>query len=106
MAPSHSSTITRIGSAPVIHRGMLLPVIWAILGFVLISIFFVWSRQQVLSLQYDIASIESRIRHARQESAKLQVEAAMLRQPRVIEDFARNNLGMTMPDPRKIIVVR
>lgn len=105
MAPSHSSAITRVGSAPIIHRTMLTPLIGAILGLVLISIFFVWSRQQVLNLQYDIASIESKIRSAKQESTKLQVEVSMLRQPRRIEELARNDLGLVMPDPRKIIVV-
>lgn len=106
MAPSHSSAITRVGSAPIIHRAMLTPLISAILGLVLISVFFVWSRQQVLNLQYDIASIESKIRSAKQESTKLQVEVTMLRQPRRIEELARNDLGLVMPDPRKIIVVR
>jgi cell division protein FtsL len=106
MAPSHSSTITRVGAAPLIHRAMLTPLICTILGLVLISVFFVWSRQQVLNLQYDIASIESSIRSARQEAAKLQVEVTMLRQPRRIEELARNELGLVMPDPRKIIVIR
>lgn len=106
MAPSHSSTITRVGAAPLIHRAMLPPMLCTILGLALISIFFVWSRQQVLTLQYDIASIESSIRSARQEASKLQIEATMLRQPRRIEELARNELGLVMPDPRKIIVVR
>lgn len=106
MAPSHSSTITRVGAAPLIHRAMLPPMLCTILVLALISIFFVWSRQQVLTLQYDIASIESSIRSARQEASKLQIEATMLRQPRRIEELARNELGLVMPDPRKIIVVR
>lgn len=106
MAPSHSSTITRVGVAPVIHRAMLTPMICTIFVLVLISVFFVWSRQQVLNLQYDIASLESNVRSARQEATKLQVEVAMLRQPRRIEELARNDLGLVMPDPRKIIVIR
>jgi cell division protein FtsL len=106
MAPSHASTITRAGSAPIIHRAHLTPLIGVMLALVLISVFFVWSRQQVLNLQYDIASIESTIRSARQEATNLQVEVTMLRQPQRIETLARNDLGLVMPDPRKIIVIR
>jgi len=106
MAPSHASTITRVGSAPIIHRAMLTPLIGVILSLVLISVFFVWSRQQVLNLQYDIASIESSVRSARQEATRLQVEVAMLRQPLRIEKIAREELGLVMPDPRRIIVIR
>lgn len=106
MAPSHASTITRVSSPPIIHRAMLTPLISVILGLVLISVFFVWSRQQVLNLQYDIANLESSIRSAQQEATNLQVEVTMLRQPQRIEKLARTDLGLVMPDPRKIIVIR
>ena len=106
MAPSHSSAISRVGSAPIIHRAMLIPMFSTILVLLVVSVFFVWSRQQVLNLQYDIASIESTIRSARQESTKLQVEVAMLRQPQRIARLAREEFGLVMPDPRKIIVIR
>lgn len=106
MAPSHSSTITRIGSAPIIHRSMLPPMLFSLIALVFISVFFIWSKQQVLNLQYDIAAIESNIRSAKQEEAKLQVEVTMLRKPQRIEGLARQQLGLVMPDPRKIIVIR
>lgn len=105
MAPTHSSTIIRIGSAPIINRAMLPPLLAGIVVLVALSIFFVWSRQRVLNLEYDIASLESGIRNARQETTRLKLEVAMLRQPTRIEQLAREEFDLVMPDPRKIIVV-
>jgi hypothetical protein len=53
MAPSHSSTITRVGAAPLIHRAMLTPLICAILGLALLSVFCLVAATGS-TLQYDI----------------------------------------------------
>lgn len=106
MASPYSSTITRVGTAPLVNRAMLIPLIGGIAILVTLSIFFVWARQQVLNLEYDIAGLESSIRAARQETTKLDLEATMLRQPSRIEQLAREEFNLVMPDPRKMIVIR
>lgn len=106
MAPSISSTITRAGTAPVVNRTMMTPLLFGVAVVLAMSVFFVWTRQRVLNLEYEISSVESGIRAARQETTKLQLETAMLRQPSRIEELARNEFGLTMADPRQMIVVR
>lgn len=106
MSQSHSSTITRIGAAPLVNRSMVPALVAGIAVTVLLAILFVWTRQRVLNLEYDIASLESGIRNARQQTSRLQIEKATFRQPAYLEQLARDEFGLTMPDPRKMIVVR
>lgn len=106
MASPQSTTITRFGATPVIHRGMMLPLMVFIAAALAMALFFVWTRQRVLNLEYEISSLESGIRNAQQETTLLQLEAASLRQPTRIAQLARDEFGLDMPDPRKMIVVR
>lgn len=106
MAPSHSSTISRAGNAAVINRSAMMPLFACIAIALALSIFFVWTRQRVLNLEYEISSLESGIRSGRQETNKLQLENAMLRQSSRIEALARDQFGLTMPDSRQMIVIR
>ncbi len=71
-----------------------------------VSLFFVWSRLQLIGLQYDISSIESRLREAQREVRSLRLEAASLRQPGRIEEVARKKLGIRHPTPEQIVYIR
>lgn len=106
MAHFHSTTISRAGTGSVVNRSALMPLILCIAIALTMAIFFVWTRQRVLNLEYDISSLESSIRGARQVTARLQLETATLRQSSRIEQLARDRFGLTVPDPRKMIVVR
>jgi cell division protein FtsL len=70
-----------------------------------VAIFYVWSRLQVVNLEYDISSMEGRLRSLQQGSRQLQLEVASLRNPVRIEQVARARLGLRLPSPEQVITV-
>ena len=90
----------------VLQRPPLLPMLGFIVLFLLLSLFFVWSRLQVLNLEYGISSLEGQLRSGRQETTRLRLEAASLRHPGRIEQVAKSELGLRLPDPSQMIIVR
>ncbi len=89
-----------------LERPRLFPVLIYTVLLLVVSLFFVWSRLQVTNLEYDISSLEGRLRATRQETRQLQVEAASLRSPERIEKIARSELGLRLPTPDQIITVK
>jgi cell division protein FtsL len=76
------------------------------LGLLLaVSLFIVWSRLQVVNLDYDLASLGGQMRELQQESQQLRLEAASLSRPARIEQLARKELGLRFPAPQQIITV-
>ena len=72
---------------------------------VAVALFFVWSRLQVVNLEYGISSLEGRLRNLQQESRQLQLEVASLRNPVRIEQVARTRLGLRLPAPEQVVTV-
>lgn len=89
-----------------LHRPHLLHAFTFIAILLLVSLFFVWSRLQVVNLEYNISSLESRVRDLGQETKRLRLEAASLRNPVRIEQAAREELGLRLPTPEQIIIVK
>ncbi len=73
---------------------------------VTVSLFFVWSRLQLVNLQYDISRLENRLRDVRSEVRCLHLEAASLRSPDRIEKVARQRLGLRNPSPQQVIYIK
>ncbi|BCA80533.1 cell division protein FtsL [Desulfuromonas sp. AOP6] len=71
-----------------------------------LSLFFVWTRIQVINLEYQISSQQERLREMHQENKNLRLEAASLRTPARIERVAVNELGLRFPTPQQVITVR
>ncbi len=69
------------------------------------ALFFVWSRIEAVNLEYSISSHESRLRQLAQESQRLRLEVASLRNPLRIERMAKNELGLRLPTPEQVIIV-
>ncbi|AMV73117.1 hypothetical protein JCM30471_15280 [Desulfuromonas carbonis] len=88
-----------------LHRPRLLPVLLFMALLLAVSLFYVWSRLQVTNLEYDISSLEGRLRNLQQESRGLQVEVASLSSPQRIEQVARQRLGLHLPTPQQVITV-
>lgn len=88
------------------QRPQLLPLLMFILFLALISLFFVWSRIQVVHLEYDISSLEGQLRNLGQQNQQLRLEAASLGNPTRIERIARERLGLQMPEADQVILVR
>lgn len=104
---SQTTTFTLPRLAPqILRRPPLLPVLGFIALLLFLSLFFVWSRLQVLQLEYGISSLEGKIRNGQQETSRLRLEAASLRHPGRIEQVAVSDLGLRLPNPSQMISVR
>ncbi|MCK4507048.1 MAG: cell division protein FtsL [Desulfuromonadales bacterium] len=88
-----------------LHRPNLVPVLGFIALLLAVSLFFVWSRVQVTSLDYEISQLESNLRSVRQEASNLSLEAASLSNPERIERVARKELNLRLPTADQVITV-
>ena len=97
--------IPKINGFPLQHP-RLLPLFTFIALLLAVSLFFVWSRIQVVNLAYDISSFEGRLRGMQQETQRLRLEAASLRNLVRIEMFAEKELGLRLPTSEQVITVK
>lgn len=88
-----------------LRRPNLVPVLGFISLLLMVSLFFVWSRVQVTSLEYEMSKLESKLRGLRQEASNLSLEAASLRDPERIERVARKELNLRLPSSEQVITV-
>jgi cell division protein FtsL len=88
-----------------LSRPKIFPILLFIALMLAVSLFYVWSRLQVINLEYSISSLEGRLRNLQQESRGLQVEVASLRSPQRIEQVAQRKLGLHLPRPEQVITI-
>jgi cell division protein FtsL len=77
-----------------------------LLFFIAGSLFYVWSRIQVLQLGYEISSALKEEKALTETNKKLRLEIATLKSYSRIEKLAVEELGMTKPKPEQVIVIR
>ena len=70
------------------------------------SLFYVWSRIQVIQLGYEISSSLKAERTLTEENKKLRLEIARLKSYARIEKVAMEELKMAKPKPEQVIVIR
>jgi cell division protein FtsL len=70
------------------------------------SLFYVWSRIQVIQLGYEISNILKEERTLTETNKKLRLEIATLKSYTRIERFALEELRMAKPKPEQVIVIR
>ena len=70
------------------------------------SLFYVWSRIQVIQLGYEISNALKVERALTEESKKLRLEIATLKSYARIEKVAVEELRMAKPKPEQVIVIR
>lgn len=104
MSQAIARSLPRIGLH--LHRPRLLPLLSFIVLLALIALFFVWSRIQVISFEYDISRLEGELRAQKQQNQQLRLEAATLRSPSRIERIARQKLGLRTPSAQQVIMVK
>ena len=80
-------------------------------GFILLfflggSLFYVWSRIQVIQFGYEISNALKEERALTETNKKLRVEIATLKSYARIEKIAVEELRMTKPKPDQVIVIR
>jgi cell division protein FtsL len=88
-----------------LRRPNLVPVLGFIGILLAVSLFFVWSRVQVTSLEYEISQLESNLRGQKQETSNLRLEAASLSNPERIERVAKKELNLRLPSAEQVITV-
>jgi cell division protein FtsL len=70
------------------------------------SLFYVWSRIQVIQLGYEMSDALKKERALTEGNKKLRLEIATLKSYARIEKIAAEELGMTKPKPDQVIVIR
>jgi cell division protein FtsL len=70
------------------------------------SLFYVWSRIQVIQLGYEISNALKKEKALTEANKKLRLEIATLKSYARIEKFAVEDLRMTKPKPEQVIVIR
>ena len=70
------------------------------------SLFYVWSRIQVIQLGYEISTALKEERALNGVNKKLRLEIATLKSYARIEKLAAEELGMAKPRPGQVIVIR
>ena len=70
------------------------------------SLFYVWSRIQVIQLGYEISNAVKEEKALNGLNKKLRLEIATLKSYARIEKLAAEELGMTKPRPDQVIVIR
>jgi cell division protein FtsL len=70
------------------------------------SLFYVWSRIQVIRLGYDISNALREERVLTDANKKLRLEIATLKSYARIEKLAVEELRMSKPKPEQVIVIR
>lgn len=89
-----------------IHLPLLL--FFSLLMFLLIggSLFYVWSRIQVIHLGYEISSALKEGRTLTEANKRLRLEVVTLKSNARIEKIAAEELKMVKPKPDQVIVIR
>jgi len=70
------------------------------------SLFYVWSRIQVIRLGYEISRALKEEKTLTEANKRLRLEIATLKSYARIEKFAVEELRMTKPKPEQVIVIR
>ena len=70
------------------------------------SLFYVWSRIQVIRLGYEISSALKEEKALNEANKKLRLEIATLKSYARIEKIAAQELRMAKPKPEQVIVIR
>jgi cell division protein FtsL len=76
------------------------------LFFIAGSLFYVWSRIQVIQLGYEISNALKEKRVLTEANKKLRLEIATLKSYSRIEKLAAEELRMAKPRPEQVIVIR
>ncbi len=87
-------------------RSKMLLLTLFVLCLIVASLFYVWSRVQVIRLGYEISSVLKEEKRLAEASKKLKVEIATLKSYSRIERLAAEELKMSKPSADQVIVIR
>ena len=92
---------------PIARKSKLLPLLTFFVFFLIVaSLFYVWSRIQVIQLGYEISNTSKEGKGLVEANKKLRLEIATLKSYTRIERIAMEELRMAKPKPEQVIVIR
>jgi cell division protein FtsL len=97
-----NSRLARRGAAGFVRRCGRQLVLGSLIALGLLA--YAWQRYNCLELSYQLESAEQSETQATQLNRELKLELATLRSPARIDLLARNQLGMTVPQPGQILL--
>ena len=71
-----------------------------------LSLFYIWSRIQIVQLGYEINEYKHEQMLLLDESKKLKIEASLLKSPTRLQDLLNDKIHMALPEKDKIIAVQ
>jgi cell division protein FtsL len=89
-----------------IKWSLLIPFTLLMFFFIGGSLFYVWSRIQVIRLGYEISNAVKEEKALTEANKRLRLEIATLKSYARIEKFAVEELRMAKPKPEQVIVIR
>lgn len=81
---------------------ILFRILFLVAFMAILSLFYIWSRVQIVQYGYEINTLRTRQMGLIEENKKLKVEVAMLKAPQRIEAMALSQLKMQSPDQTQI----
>lgn len=70
------------------------------------ALFYVWSHMQIFNLGYVLSDTRSAERELRKTNEKLKLEVLRLVNPSRLEKIAREEIGLILPGPNRIIYAK
>ena len=86
----------------VVKARFLFRILFLVAFMAILSLFYIWSRVQIVQYGYDINALKSRQYQLVEANKKIKMEVATLKSPRRIEKGAVEKLGMRPMAPEQI----
>lgn len=74
--------------------------------FLVFGLFYVWSRVQVVQIRYDLGEIQKRNAQLQEQVQRLETEVVRLKSPQRLEVFAKEGLGMVLPNSAQTVIIK
>lgn len=87
-------------------RGFLFAAANSIVIVMLFTLFYLWSRLEVISLGYEIAKANKSRAELLENNKKLKLEILSLKSPQRIEAIAVNKFGLVYPRGEQVVVIK
>ena len=72
----------------------------------LVALFLVWARIQVIQLGYEVSRLRKDVRELAQQRDLLEADVASLKSPKRLEGIATERFGMRLPMGDEVIILR
>ena len=90
--------------SPRLRRAMPFMVVTISASLLLVGLFYVWTRMQIVQAGYEISALESKNKELANRKRELMLEIASLRSPEELEKKARKQ-GLVVPSINRVVHV-